>query len=123
MSTRIGWRDRAGSRRHGSRAQVDWSALACRRLIGDRFDLARRTVLPSINTLTLRRDGRAGSFILQDRNSSHVALAGGMYHVMPAAVFQPSSISPLDQGNDFDLWRNVMREYSEEFVGNSAARR
>jgi hypothetical protein len=68
--------------------------------------------------LTIRRDGRAGSFILHDRNSSHVALAGGMYHVMPAGVFQPSSISPLDQVNDFDLWRNVMREYSEEFLGN-----
>jgi transcriptional regulator with XRE-family HTH domain len=103
---------------HMAGNQVDWPALAFRRLIGDPFDLARRSVLPSINVLTIRRDGRAGSFILHDRNSSHVALAGGMYHVMPAGVFQPSSISPLDQVNDFDLWRNVMREYSEEFLGN-----
>jgi transcriptional regulator with XRE-family HTH domain len=103
---------------HMARNQVDWGALAFRRLIGDPFDLARRPVLPSINMLTIRRDGRAGSFILHDRNSSHVALAGGMYHVMPAGVFQPSSISPLDQVTDFDLWRNAMREYSEEFLGN-----
>jgi transcriptional regulator with XRE-family HTH domain len=103
---------------HMAGNQVDWPSLAFRRLIGDPFDLARRPVLPSINTLTIRRDGRAGSVILHDRNSSHVALAGGMYHVMPAGVFQPSSISPSDQVNDFDLWRNVMREYSEEFLGN-----
>jgi hypothetical protein len=39
-----------------------------RRLIGDPFDLGRRSVLPSINTLTIRRDPRGASFILHDRN-------------------------------------------------------
>jgi transcriptional regulator with XRE-family HTH domain len=102
---------------HMTSRPVEWSALPFRRHIGDPFDLHRRPLLPSINTLTIRRDGRSGSFVLHDRDSSHVALAGGMYHVMPAGVFQPSSISPLDQVNDFDLWRNVMREYSEEFLG------
>jgi hypothetical protein len=33
-------------------------------------------------------------------------------------VFQPSSISPIDQQHDFDLWHNVLREFSEEFLGN-----
>jgi transcriptional regulator with XRE-family HTH domain len=103
---------------HMAGKPVEWPALSFRRLIGDPFDLMRRPVAPSVNTLTIRRDGRGGSFILHDRNSSHVAVAGGMYHVMPAGMFQPSSISPVDEVNDFDLWRNVMREFSEEFLGN-----
>jgi hypothetical protein len=40
-----------------------------------------------------------------------------MYHVMPAGVFQPSSLSLAGLASDFDLWRNVQREYSEEFLG------
>ena len=38
--------------------------------------------------------------------------------MMPAGMFQPSSISSSGEVNDFDLWRNVMREFSEEFLGN-----
>jgi hypothetical protein len=41
-----------------------------------------------------------------------------MFQVMPSGVFQPSSISPLDLQHDFDLWHNVLREFSEEFLGN-----
>jgi hypothetical protein len=40
-----------------------------------------------------------------------------MYHVMPAGVFQPSSVSLAGLASDFDLWRNVQHEYSEEFLG------
>jgi hypothetical protein len=32
-------------------------------------------------------------------------------------MFQPSSIVPAAQREDFDLWRNIMREYAEEFLG------
>jgi hypothetical protein len=42
-------------------------------------------------------------------------------HVMPAGVFQPSSVSPWDHSADFDLWRNIMREYAEEFLGQPEA--
>jgi hypothetical protein len=48
----------------------------------------------------------------------NVAIAGGMLSVMPTGVFQPASITPTHDSADFDLWRNVMREYSEEFLGN-----
>jgi hypothetical protein len=41
-----------------------------------------------------------------------------MLSVMPTGVFQPASILPAPQSPDFDLWRNMMREYSEEFLGN-----
>src|SRR5262249_30562367 len=48
----------------------------------------------------------------------NVAVAGGMLHVMPCGIFQPSSLHPAALEADFSLWRNMMREYSEEFLGN-----
>lgn len=102
--------------------EPDWESLPFRRLVGDPFDLGHRPLLPSIDTLTIRlaADGTA-SFPLHHRAASNVALAGGTYHIMPAGVFQPSSVMPWDQSNDFDLWRNVLREYAEEFLGDPEA--
>jgi len=37
---------------------------------------------------------------------------------MPAGVIQPSSVRAGDHSADFSLWRNIMREHSEEFLGN-----
>jgi hypothetical protein len=42
-----------------------------------------------------------------------------VYHVIPAGVFQPSGITTSHHLADFDLWRNIMRELSEELLGNS----
>jgi hypothetical protein len=95
-----------------------WDELPFRRMIGDPFDLGRRSLLPSIITLTLRDKGDAASFILHSRDAGQVAIAGGMFQVMPAGVFQPSSISQVDRAHDFSLWHNVLREFSEEFLGN-----
>ncbi|MGH3040099.1 MAG: helix-turn-helix domain-containing protein, partial [Gaiellaceae bacterium] len=95
-----------------------WSELPFRRLIGDVFDLTRRPVLPSISILTIRRSASSAAFILHDRDPARVAVAGGMFQVMPSGVFQPSSISPLDLQHDFDLWHNILREFSEEYLGN-----
>ena len=55
---------------------------------------------------------------LHRRDAKSVAAAGGMYHVVPAGVFQPAALAPAHQTNDFSLWRNIQREYSEEFLGN-----
>lgn len=103
----------------GDASQPTWRRLPFRKVVGDPFDLARRPVLPSINTLTIRRsrDG-SPSLVLHHRDPASVAVAGGMLHIMPAGVFQPSSLLPAAQATDFNLWRNVMREYSEEFLGN-----
>ena len=46
-----------------------------------------------------------------------MATAGGVYDVIPAGEFQPSSVALWDRRNDFDLWRNIVREYSEELLG------
>jgi hypothetical protein len=109
-----------GSAARAARSSGTRPGAGCpvRKLIGDPFDFSRRTVLPSIDTLTIRR-GSSGSasLVLHRRDSGSVAVAGDMLHVMPCGVFQPSSVLPAAQVADFDLWRNIMREYSEEFLG------
>jgi hypothetical protein len=58
------------------------------------------------------------TFLLLRRGAGQVAIAGGMLSAMPTGVFQPASILPAPESPDFNLWRNMMREYSEEFLGN-----
>ncbi len=98
--------------------RVELPELRYRALVGDLFDLARRPVLPSINTLTIRRGRHGESFFLHRRGGSQVTIAAGQSHVIPAGVFQPSGIAPWNMAGDFDLWRNILREYSEELLGN-----
>jgi hypothetical protein len=102
----------------GQIATPTWRGLHLRKAIGDPFDLTTRRVLISINTLTIRRDLTSASVILHHRNAANVATSGGVIGVMPAGVFQPSTVRAADHHADFDLWRNIMREYSEEFLGN-----
>ena len=92
--------------------------LPFRKLIGDPFDGDRRPLMPSVDTLTIRRDPAGDSFVLHRRDPKRVAVAGGMLQVIPSGVFQPSSVHPVARSEDFDLWRNIMREYSEELLGN-----
>ena len=105
---------------NGDAARIKMSELPFRGLIGDPFDLSCRPVLPSTDTLTIRHDTGAGqsSLLLHRRNSDNVALAGGMTHIIPAGVFQPSGIAPWSIRADFDIWHNILRELSEEFLGN-----
>jgi transcriptional regulator with XRE-family HTH domain len=101
------------------RRRPSLTELPFRRSIIDPFDLSARPMLPSINTLTIRRDPIEGHrMYLHHRDAKSVAAAGGMYHVAPAGVFQPAALAPAHQNNDFSLWRNVEREFSEEFLGN-----
>ena len=60
---------------------------------------------------------RHRELLLHWRDPAKVATAAGLYDVIPAGEFQPSSIGPHDQANDFDIWRNIAREYSEELLG------
>jgi hypothetical protein len=93
--------------------------LPFRELVGDPFDLHQRAVIPGIATLTirLRRYPAEPSFLLHWRDSTKVATGGGIYSVIPEGVFEPSSVALWDRRNDFDLWRNMVREYSEELLG------
>ncbi|MGH3889047.1 MAG: helix-turn-helix domain-containing protein [Pseudonocardiaceae bacterium] len=93
--------------------------LPFRELIDNPFDPQRRAIIPAIATLTIRRRRypAESSFLLHWRDPAKVATGGGIYGVIPTGEFQPSSAAPGDRQNDFDLWRNMVREYSEELLG------
>ncbi len=106
--------------------QTDSSDAVARRgqhpfrdLIADPFAPECRAIVPAITTLTirLRRHPRPPTFMLHWRDPARVATAGGTYDVIPAGEFQPSSIALWDRRGDFDLWRNIVREYAEELLG------
>jgi hypothetical protein len=107
----------AAHMRWGTRVSLD--RLPFRALVGDPLDLRRRLAQSAINALTIRWDARAGkgTFMLHWRDPAKVAVGGGLYSVAPVGVFQPSTVAPYDKGEDFDLWRNLIREFSEEFLG------
>ena len=110
----------AGAWLQAGRKRPSLAQLPFRRSITDPFALAARPMVPSINTLTIRRDSIEGHrMYLHRRDAKSVAAAGGMYHVAPAGIFQPAALAPAHQRNDFSLWRNVQREFSEEFLGNT----
>jgi transcriptional regulator with XRE-family HTH domain len=90
--------------------------LPLRRHLGDPFTLGRRPAIPSVSTLTVR-GGNQPTFLLHRRDARQVAIAGGLLHVIPTGVFQPSSVLPAAVSADFDLWRNIMRETAEELLG------
>jgi len=98
--------------------RCSWERLPFRRLVRDPFDLQAYPLMLSISTLTIRRSRAGATFLLLRRGAGQVAIAGGMLSVMPTGVFQPASILPAPESPDFDLWRNIMREYSEEFLGS-----
>ena len=81
--------------------------------VGDPTDLARRPATLAVAALTLRVDGDDVSMLLHRREARKVGHAGGMVMVLPVGVFQPAG--PGDQ--DFDIWRLLIREYSEELLG------
>ncbi|MDQ3406526.1 MAG: helix-turn-helix domain-containing protein [Actinomycetota bacterium] len=94
--------------------------LPLRAAIGSPFNPDHLLMSPGVNTLTIRRGGIGDgpSFVLHERDGGKVADGGGLCHVMPAGEFQPSSANLSDVRNDFSVWRNIMREFSEEFLGN-----
>jgi transcriptional regulator with XRE-family HTH domain len=98
--------------------QVSWQRLPFRRLVRDPFALSQYPLMISVSTLTVRKSAAGATFYLLRRNPKKVAIAGGMLSVFPTGVFQPASVIPAPESPDFDLWRNVMREYSEEYLGN-----
>jgi hypothetical protein len=100
--------------------EPSWSELPFRSLISDPFDLALRAANTSINTLTIRHDratGRASFFLLR-RDPARVVTGGGEYSLVPAGEFQPASVSPDSLVADLSIFRNIVREYSEELLGN-----
>lgn len=98
--------------------RASWRGLAFRKLIGDPFDLSRRPLMGAIGTLTIR-GGESPSMVLHQRDGGRVAGGGGMVHLLPAGIFQPSSVLPKAIAADFSIWRNIQREYAEELLGDA----
>jgi hypothetical protein len=96
-----------------------WNDLPLRSRLGGPFDLGRRPLMVAMSALTLRQDPTTGDarFVLHWRDPQRVATGGGLYQVIPVGVFQPTGEADADRANDFDLWRGLVREYSEEFLG------
>jgi len=108
----------AGRTGHGHLSRTD---LPLRTLLGEPGDLASRTIAPALCVLTLRHDPGSGetSFVMHRRDPEQVASGGGLVQVAPVGVFQPAG-SPVTTGvedPDFDLWRCMIREFSEELLG------
>ncbi|MEU8244303.1 XRE family transcriptional regulator [Actinoplanes missouriensis] len=101
----------------GIRADMALSDLPLRCLIDDPFDLRQRVAIPAISTLVIRNDRRCPTCILHWRDPKKVAIAGNTHQAIPSGAFQPSSQSAQAEQVDFDLWRNIMREYAEELLG------
>ena len=102
-----------GSDRHPAGAR----GLPLRDLIGDPCDLSRRSAMPAITTLTLRRAAAGdASFLLHRRDPVKVTHAGGLYQVIPVGIFQPADDNPASEQNDLSLWRSMAREFSEELL-------
>ncbi|WP_227982722.1 helix-turn-helix domain-containing protein [Nocardia spumae] len=101
---------------HSGPGRFTLDDLPFRRRIGDLFTPERRPILPSINTLTIRRAPEGDTFFLHRRGSTQVTLAAGLTHIIPAGVFQPAAIGQANISRDFSLWRNMIREFSEEFL-------
>jgi len=89
---------------------------AYRRFLRDPFDLRKRSAGLGVNTLTVRRGGRGSGFYLHRRDGMWVVEAPDVLHVVPAGEFAPSSDGPHIRDADCSLWRNIMREYAEEFL-------
>lgn len=97
--------------------------LTLRNALAAPLNLTNRVVIPALNVLTMRCEGPEMTFLLHKRDADSVAVAGGAMHVTPAGVFQPGTDQPGDPDMDCDLWRSVMREYAEEYLGREDAQK
>ncbi|MBN1171842.1 MAG: XRE family transcriptional regulator, partial [Micromonosporaceae bacterium] len=98
--------------------------LPIRCMVGDPTDPGRRSMPVAITTLTIRYDSRRheARFLTHWRDPALVATNGDMYTVVPVGMFQPAGTTRGDGTGDFDLWRGMAREYSEELLGNAEHR-
>lgn len=73
-------------------------------------------IFSGICTLTMIFDGSVLRIVMHKRGKKETAYAMGTYHVIPAGEFQPSCRALNAFGDDFNLWKSIMREYAEELL-------
>jgi hypothetical protein len=93
--------------------------MPLRAAIGNPCDPARRPTNVAVSALTVRHDRSTGhaTFLLHWRDPAKVGHAGGLFMVVPVGIFQACNDHPHNEGNDFSLWRCLIREYAEELLG------
>lgn len=89
--------------------------LGIRRRIADPFDLTNRVASLGILTLTIQKSSSGPKFIMHKRSGKY-AVGDALYHVVPAGEFTPSDVGRSAIRADFELWRNIVREYAEELL-------
>jgi hypothetical protein len=88
-----------------------------RSYISNPFDLEKRSTSLGINTLTIRKSAHEDhGFFMHRRGGRRVVNESELLHVVPAGEFAPSNIAPEGRPADFDIFRNILREYAEEFL-------
>jgi hypothetical protein len=90
-----------------------------RQSLGTPFSLTNRNCAIGLSVLTVYRTRKGAFFYLQRRATGQVATMGGMAGLIPAGEFQPSSAAYAAIRSDADIWRCVMREFAEEFLGRA----
>lgn len=101
-------------------ASIEAGDLGYRTRIRNPFDLENRVASLGILTLTVRQGTPHSSFLMHKR-TKNVILGSELFHVVPAGEFAPSDVSLAAFRTDFDLWRNIVREYAEELLGHDDA--
>lgn len=100
---------------------LDPAEQRIRAAVGDPCDPDQRPMNLAISTLTLRFDRASdeATFLMHRRDPEKVGHAAGLYQVLPTGVFQAAGDAHWNLLNDFSLWRSMVREYAEEFLGES----
>jgi len=84
----------------------------------DILDFDNRSVGIGINTLLLVRSiDNIWQFYVHRRPAGAIMEAANTIHVVPAGTFQPRRNMPENPDRDFDIYRNVLREFGEEMLG------
>ena len=93
----------------------------------DPFDFYNRSCSVGIITLLIFSDIANGTFYLHHRAGANSkgkeqelllpVEAGNTIHVVPSGTFQPSHEEDVHHHQDFQIYRNIMREFGEELFG------
>jgi len=83
----------------------------------DIFDFDNRSLVIGINTILIISTKKGNFFFMHKRSKKNLAEAMNTYHVVPAGTFQPRHKEDGLHDMEFDMYKNIMREFGEELLG------
>lgn len=87
----------------------------------DPFEYTNRHLVPGINTLFILlndQNPENESIMYIHERTEYVAEAVNTKHVVPAGTFQPIHTAIDQHMRDFSFYKNIMREFGEEMIGD-----